>query len=1509
AATFAGTVSPAGDPAAAMAAAHSAAVSPALTRPAVAAVSARAQESPVAAASSPLATARAAALPGSADAAFDGRAPGARLDAADSVGTAAPQAGAAALRPASALSRSEGGLASIPSPARTRTLTRGLFAGVLVGAAASLFSPALIPALVTGAITLGSILLHETAHLLGLRIWGDPTPRKAGRDSLNPLRQADLWGTIVIPFASLTLSQALFGLPVLLGWAKPVPVDFNRLKDPKRQAAYVAALGPATNLALAGLAAVGLFAFPALGLATLGATTAMVLMAALKANLALAFFNLLPLPWLDGGKIAIALLPKSLYKVWTHNPNVRPGYQRIFQKIYEGPSNVLSLFRVTNIDQVNWITRLGTLMLVGTVSAVFFASLGLPFLFLALPCSYDYWCIREKVRSEKAVEDMMGLMSEWGALLVQLADEHDAQSEVSAFEAEHAMKNAVDQLLEDLWASEEFRGLTHDEQVARFMKAYPDMAVRFLKEKVFPHDGEDKIRAILADPKNDLMYARLQGWLQEHRVFEVMKSPHAKKDGAEGAKKADENRAGGAGGSAAAFALLPLFALGAGAAVGGWAAAALAGGGALLALGLLAGFGPLDARAPGGAGAEDKLTPIEDAEAPAGRVIVLFQPGMNEALAQQALARHGLAADEFRVVLVPEPVSHNEFDATPTSIKAFATAADAASAAQAASALASEESVVRVGLTPAALAAARDRRSAAAEASPAPGSHDAAPRAGVDPAAYRNLRSKLRMDSEAAAVNQVVLELGSVISHDDAEAFAAEPAPAQVTSVNAIDSYRVSVRAESEEAALALALAYASDSRVTAVVVRHSLARLVQGAVVRPDAAMESEALVRIRFNRPLTGPEASVLFMAEATDEDHPVSLRWSDDSTALTLRAQSAAKAAEAVRAVVARGDLEAVEVHPALLPLLSQGAAAILPASAVDLSSIRSLADLVRPVGMAQTLGVDRMPAASETPAPEAPAAQPTVDVSKFTVINNEGEFKNFMVRFAPGVSEADARAILSRHGVEPANLRTFARNGVVVSIQAPSKPRAISAARGLSLEAGVAKIPVRRELHDILVRPAAAAPESQAPAPEQGTGAAETAAPAPPNPEQVLKDARLDKFVADADKLGRLTVEADAAQLPDADAASGKALAEENPAVAGRYAELQSDLFGGLSMRANTLEDAARVAAALSADPRVERVRVHPDALAELNRLIDTITGLNPLTKASTAELPDRKDARLRFKKTSSDWHVQNFFKKHVLKNAAKYEWEDDNTLRLHARDMDSLSRIVAAAAAEDDDLPAFFLSAAGKAEIEERRARLGNHAFAQAFAEPDKTDALPDAVDEPRGLLVRFKDGTSPEAVAAYSQQAGARLVENDYRGSAGLALFELPKGADMDWILAALRDGMTPLSPEVSIEPLKERPAAPAAAPVEEPAQPATVEVPRRDAHAEWIQFLQSQVLQDGKSKLNPGQVGLLAAFLKPVQPPPNKKVHPIIGRVEEMKRVTRRLTSPRGGIASAGLVGPAGTG
>jgi Zn-dependent protease len=151
-----------------------------------------------------------------------------------------------------------------------------------------------------------AITFHEAAHGYVARACGDDTAARLGRVSLNPFRHVDPFGTIVLPALLLLLRS-----PFLFGYAKPVPVNFGKLRHPRRDMVLVAAAGPAMNLALALIAALGfhLIEYVPSGAALWFAKN---LQNALIINVVLAMFNLLPLPPLDGGRIAVGVLPRAI---------------------------------------------------------------------------------------------------------------------------------------------------------------------------------------------------------------------------------------------------------------------------------------------------------------------------------------------------------------------------------------------------------------------------------------------------------------------------------------------------------------------------------------------------------------------------------------------------------------------------------------------------------------------------------------------------------------------------------------------------------------------------------------------------------------------------------------------------------------------------------------------------------------------------------------------------------------------------------------------------------------------------------------------------------------------------------------------------------------------------------------------------------------------------------------------------------------------------------------------
>jgi Zn-dependent protease len=150
-----------------------------------------------------------------------------------------------------------------------------------------------------------SLSFHEAAHAWMANRLGDPTARNLGRLTLNPLAHVDWIGTVLFPLVAMST-----GAP-LIGWAKPVPVDFRYLRSPRRDFAFVALAGPASNLVLASLAAVVRILVVSTHPMPGGAADMVsnVLVNAVVLNVLLAVFNMIPVPPLDGSNVAIGLLP------------------------------------------------------------------------------------------------------------------------------------------------------------------------------------------------------------------------------------------------------------------------------------------------------------------------------------------------------------------------------------------------------------------------------------------------------------------------------------------------------------------------------------------------------------------------------------------------------------------------------------------------------------------------------------------------------------------------------------------------------------------------------------------------------------------------------------------------------------------------------------------------------------------------------------------------------------------------------------------------------------------------------------------------------------------------------------------------------------------------------------------------------------------------------------------------------------------------------------------------
>jgi len=155
-----------------------------------------------------------------------------------------------------------------------------------------------------------AITLHEAAHGYVARLFGDPTATQLGRVTLNPIKHVDPVGTIAVPIGILLMSKLVGGPFLLFGWAKPVPVDFGRLRRPKRDMLWVALAGPAANLLMAILWGISLRLLFESG--DRGSFWFQMAQVGIQINLTLMALNLLPILPLDGGRVLFSLLPHQL---------------------------------------------------------------------------------------------------------------------------------------------------------------------------------------------------------------------------------------------------------------------------------------------------------------------------------------------------------------------------------------------------------------------------------------------------------------------------------------------------------------------------------------------------------------------------------------------------------------------------------------------------------------------------------------------------------------------------------------------------------------------------------------------------------------------------------------------------------------------------------------------------------------------------------------------------------------------------------------------------------------------------------------------------------------------------------------------------------------------------------------------------------------------------------------------------------------------------------------------
>jgi Zn-dependent protease len=201
-----------------------------------------------------------------------------------------------------------------------------------------------------------AIVFHEVAHGMMARALGDPTAQELNRLSLNPLRHVDPIGTVILPGLLAVIKAPVFG------WAKPVPVNMWRLRNPRSGMMLVAAAGPATNLIMAGIAAVAIGLFVRfMASAELPTEAARFVIANLvnflQINIFLALFNLLPIPPFDGSHIVEGLMPRGTAAAFAKFR--RYGFPLVFLLVIVLPYLIpgFDLVGRVVVPPVNWLTE------------------------------------------------------------------------------------------------------------------------------------------------------------------------------------------------------------------------------------------------------------------------------------------------------------------------------------------------------------------------------------------------------------------------------------------------------------------------------------------------------------------------------------------------------------------------------------------------------------------------------------------------------------------------------------------------------------------------------------------------------------------------------------------------------------------------------------------------------------------------------------------------------------------------------------------------------------------------------------------------------------------------------------------------------------------------------------------------------------------------------------------------------------------------------------------------
>lgn len=194
-------------------------------------------------------------------------------------------------------------------------------------------------------ILFGSIVLHEIAHGYAAYLMGDSTAKRAGRLSLNPLKHVDPFGTIIMPAMMLLLSRGTFAF----GYAKPVPINPYNFRNERKGMLITGIAGPATNIVIAlvtGLLARVLIAFGSLQ-STLVLVVVSLLYYAAMINLILAFFNLIPIPPLDGSRVVQRFLPtkarNAYHSIEPYGFIIVIGISYFLPQLFDGYLNITAM--------------------------------------------------------------------------------------------------------------------------------------------------------------------------------------------------------------------------------------------------------------------------------------------------------------------------------------------------------------------------------------------------------------------------------------------------------------------------------------------------------------------------------------------------------------------------------------------------------------------------------------------------------------------------------------------------------------------------------------------------------------------------------------------------------------------------------------------------------------------------------------------------------------------------------------------------------------------------------------------------------------------------------------------------------------------------------------------------------------------------------------------------------------------------------------------------------------